>query len=377
METRWFTRIAWLAVALALIVIVFGAFVRLSHAGLSCPDWPTCYGRATWPVQSHEIDRANQAFPQRAVEVDKAWREQLHRHLAAGLGVLALALALLATRTRGFGWAVVLGASAVVAVSIVLYMGRHYEISAILAGAAEAALMAAAWRWRGSGMAALATVTLAVVVFQAMLGMWTVTWLLKPIVVVGHLLGGMATFALLGWMAWRTTAGALWQRPQAMRLRPLLGAALALLSIQIALGGWTSANYAALACGVDFPTCLGRWWPATDFGEAFVLWRGIGVDYEGGVLDLPSRTAIHLSHRLFAILVLGHLLVVSLRLVHTPGLARWGWALGLLVGAQVALGIGNVVYGLPLWMATAHNAGAALLVFVLVTLLARLRTASL
>jgi cytochrome c oxidase assembly protein subunit 15 len=149
-----------------------------------------------------------------------------------------------------------------------------------------------------------------------------------------------------------------------------------LVAVQIALGGWTSANYAALACGIDYPTCLGQWWPVTDFGEGFVLWRGIGVDYEGGVLDGPARTAIHLAHRWFAVLVFGHVLVLALKLRRSPGLARWGMALALLLGAQVALGISNVVYGLPLWLATAHNAGAALLLLVLVTLLARLQPAT-
>jgi len=194
-------------------------------------------------------------------------------------------------------------------------------------------------------------------------------------VVMAHLLGGLASLTLLGWLAWRTTQGSAIRVPGAggsARLRPLLWVGLALLAVQIALGGWTSANYAALACGTDFPTCLGQWWPPTDFGEGFVLWRGIGVDYEGGVLDGPARTAIHMAHRLFAVLVFGHLLGLALRLRRTAGLGRWGVALGLLLGAQVALGISNVVYGLPLWVATAHNAGAALLLLLLVSLLARL-----
>ena len=146
-----------------------------------------------------------------------------------------------------------------------------------------------------------------------------------------------------------------------------------MVAVQIGLGGWTSSNYAALACGSDFPTCQGQWWPQTDFKEGFVLWRGIGVDYEGGVLDGPARTAIHLTHRLFAFLVFGHLLMLAIRLRRSVGISAWGWGLGLLLGTQMALGIGNVIYGLPLAVATAHLAGAALLLFVLVTLLARLQ----
>jgi cytochrome c oxidase assembly protein subunit 15 len=374
---RHFHRIAWIAVALALVVIVFGAFVRLSNAGLSCPDWPTCYGRAAWPVHEHEIAQANEAFA-RPVESHKTWREQFHRHLAATLGLLVLALAVLAARARHFGLATVLGASALVAVSIGLYVQQQYLPSAVLAGAGEAWLLAAAWRWSNVDFARVATLTLAVIIFQAMLGMWTVTWLLKPVVVMAHLLGGLATFALLAWTACRAAPNAALPVPAASlaRLRPLLLVGLALLALQIALGGWVSANYAALACGTDFPTCLGQWWPATDFREGFVLWRGIGVDYEGGVLDAPARAAIHLAHRLFALLVAGHLLVLGLRLRRSEALRGWGTALIVLLGLQLLLGVNNVVRGLPLLNATLHNAGAVLLLFVLVSLLARLRPAA-
>jgi heme a synthase len=158
------------------------------------------------------------------------------------------------------------------------------------------------------------------------------------------------------------------------RLRPWLWIGLLLLVIQIALGGWTSANYAALACGNDFPTCLGEWWPAHDFKEAAVLWRGVGVDYEGGVLDGPARVAIQLAHRMMAIVLSAYLLLVSLRMLFTIGLRYWGAFLLLALIAQVALGISNVVFNLPLWVATAHNAGAVLLLFVMVSLLARLKT---
>jgi cytochrome c oxidase assembly protein subunit 15 len=370
---RLFHRIAWIAVALALCVIVFGAFVRLSNAGLSCPDWPTCYGRAAWPVHEHEIAHANENFA-RPVETHKAWREQFHRHIAAILGVLVLTLAALAARARRFGLATVFGASAVVAISIPLYMQQHYALSAVLVGAAEALLLAAAWRWSNSDFARIATLTLAVIIFQAMLGMWTVTWLLKPVVVMAHLVGGLTTFSLLVWMACRASPNAAIALPggQGRGLRPMLIVAIVLVAIQIALGGWVSANYAALACGTDFPTCLGRWWPETDFGEAFVLWRGIGVDYEGGVLDGPARAAIHLTHRLFALVVAGHVIAFALRLRRSPRLAGTGMVLFVLLGAQVLLGITNIVSGLPLAVATAHNAGAALLLFVLVSLLARL-----
>src|SRR4249919_2290293 len=369
---RHFHRLAWIAVLLAFGIVVFGAFVRLSNAGLSCPDWPTCYGRATWPVHAQEIATANASF-ERAFETHKAWREQVHRMLAGSLGVLNLILALVAARKRKHGLASIAVGAALVAASIPLYIGQHYIASASLVAAGQLVLLVSALRWNNNDGARLSTVVLMVVVLQAMLGMWTVTWLLKPIVVTAHLLGGLTTFALLTWLAYASTPNRMLVQAVAPKLRRLLWIGLALLALQIFLGGWTSSNYAALACGADFPTCLGSWWPAHDFREAFVLWRGIGVDYEGGVLDGPARVAIQLAHRGVAVLVFGHLLMVALRMFRTPGLKFWGVTLGLLVCAQVALGVANVRLGLPLWTAVSHTAGAALLLFVIVALLARLR----
>lgn len=379
---RTFRRIAWFAVALALVVILFGAFVRLSNAGLSCPDWPTCYGRATWPTHAGaQADDALTAI--RAIEPAKAWREQFHRMIAGGLGVLVLALALMAARRRPHGIAQVLAASALVAVSIPLYMQAQYVLASVLAGAGEAILLFAALRWNNVGLSRVSALTLAVIIFQALLGMWTVTWLLKPIVVMAHLLGGLTTFALLVWIAWRAT-----DRPirlaDAKRLQWLLGGTVAVLVVQIALGGWTSANYAALSCGAggwltadmhsfDFPRCVGQWWPPADFREGFVLWRGIGVDYEGGVLDGEARIAIQMAHRLWAIAAVAALLALAWRLVRTPGMRGWATLLALLTFAQVTLGIANVKLSLPLSVAVMHTAGAVLLLFVLVTLIARVR----
>ena len=368
---RHFHRIAWLAVALATCVIVFGAFVRLSNAGLSCPDWPTCYGKAAWPTHADQIvDHAATAI--RPVDPSKAWREQFHRMIAGSLGVLVLALALLATRKRPQGWLHVIGAAVAVAIAIPLYMrGMHVAASA-LAIVGEGLLLFGALRWSNVDLARTSTLTLAVIIFQALLGMWTVTWLLKPVVVMGHLLGGLLTFSLLTWMAWRATDIPI-RIANAAKLRRLLIIGLVLLGVQIALGGWTSANYAALACGTDFPKCAGQWWPPHDFGEGFVLWRGIGVDYEGGILDNQARIAIQLAHRLMAVLVFGHVLALAIRLLRSPGLRGWGSLLGLLLCAQVGLGIANVVLSLPLRIAVLHNAGATALLFVLVSLLARVR----
>ena len=369
---RHFHRIAWLAVALALGVIVFGAFVRLSNAGLSCPDWPTCYGRASWPTAVSQGVADHAATAIRPVEIHKAWREQLHRMIAGALGVLVLVLALLAARRRPHGVLQVAAAAVLVALAIPLYMrGMHVAASA-LAVAGEAILLVAALRWSNIDLARTAVLTLAVIIFQALLGMWTVTWLLKPIVVMGHLLGGLTTFALLAWMAWRATHSPI-RLADALLLRRWVVVVLVLLAAQIALGGWTSANYAALACANDFPKCVGQWWPPHDFREGFVLWRGIGVDYEGGVLDGASRIAIQMAHRMMAVVAFTALVALALRLLRTPGLRGWAVLLALLACTQVALGIANVKLSLPLDVAVAHNAGAVLLLFVLVSLLARLR----
>lgn len=379
---KHFHRIAWLAAALTLCVIVFGAFVRLSDAGLSCPDWPTCYGRAAWPQAAAEVvDHAATAI--REFESDKAWREQVHRHLAATLGVLVLGLALLAARRRRYGMLQVLGASLLVALAIPLYMQGHVMAALGIAALGEAMLLIAALRWSNIDLARAAALTLAVVIFQALLGKWTVTMLLKPVIVMGHLLGGMLTFSLLVWMAWRATVQPI-VLVDAPALRRWTFAAIGLLAVQIALGGWVSANYAALACGaggwvtdthhyVDFPRCVGEWWPQADFREGFVLWRGVGVDYEGGVLDGAARIAIQLAHRVMAIAVFAYLIAFAVRLLRTPGLRGWAVALIVLTCAQVALGILNVKLALPLTVAVMHNGGAALLLFVLVSLLARLK----
>lgn len=360
------------AAAFALGLVMFGAFVRLSDAGLSCPDWPTCYGQATWPTQSHEVAHADLAFPQRPVESYKAWREQVHRMLAGTLGVLVLAFALgAAWRQRGARFALI--ASAVFAAAgVVLYMRGEHVVSSALGALAIALPVFAAWTLRRSGAWRIGVLALGVIVFQAMLGMWTVTWLLKPLVVMAHLLGGVATFGLLAWIALRLCGIGSDDDHHATFRRALI-VGIVLLIAQIALGGWTSSNYAALACGygnVAFPQCLGQWWPPHDFSEAFVLWRGIGVDYEGGVLDLPARTAIQMTHRLGAVVVFVYLLVLAWR-SRRQGLGRYGAAIATVLLAQVGLGIANVHFGLPLPVATLHNGVAALLLFTLLATLAR------
>ena len=319
-------RLAWIAAAFALLVIVFGAFVRLSNAGLSCPDWPTCYGKLTWPTQSHDVASANEAFPDRPVETDKAWREQVHRML---VGVLSLL-------TFGLGvWAFV----------------RRRDLVRL---------------------AAIPWLACIVIVFQALLGMWTVTLKLLPLVVTAHLIGGLTLFALLAYTALRLTVRPIGDRSTAT-LKRMAVFGIVLLAAQIFLGGWTSANYAALACGLDFPTCLGQWHPPTDFESAFVLWRGVGVDYEGGVLDASARTAIQLAHRAGAVIVFVYGLTLAIVAVRRRETRTFGAAIAIALMLQVALGISNVKFGLPLPVATAHNGVAAILLALLLALVVRLR----
>jgi cytochrome c oxidase assembly protein subunit 15 len=282
----------------------------------------------SWPTQVHEIAHADAAFPQRPFEADKAWREQVHRMLVGVLSLLTFALA-------GWAW----------------------------------------WRRRELGRLVLVPCTAAgFIFFQAALGMWTVTWKLLPLVVTAHLVGGMAMFALLAYTALRLTL----HEPapaDSAKLRRMAIVGIVLVAIQIALGGWTSSNYAALACGTDFPTCLGQWWPAMDFHQAFIVLRHIGVDYEGGILDGPARTAIQLVHRIGALVVFAHVLPLAIRAMRSRVLRNYGFAIGGFLIAQVCLGISNVVFGLPLAVAAAHNACAALLLLSLLSLAVRLRPA--
>jgi cytochrome c oxidase assembly protein subunit 15 len=365
---KFLRTLALLAALFAFCVVMFGAFVRLSNAGLSCPDWPTCYGKATWPGHAQDIARANEAFPDRPYETHKAWREQVHRFLAGSLGVMVLGIAVVAAWRRRFAVAAVLLAAVFAAVGVVMYMRGEHVVSSCLSALAIALPLLAAAKLDRPGAWKVGVAVLAVIIFQAMLGMWTVTLLLKPIVVMGHLLGGLATFALLAWAALR------WWRvgtpdDRFAHLRGPVAIGIAVLVCQIALGGWTSSNYAALACGTDFPKCLGQWWPQTDFGQAFVLWRGVGVNYEGGVLDMAARSAIQIAHRIGALVTFCYLAWLAHRLARA-GLRKVGIAVAVVLVAQVLLGIGNVHLGLPLPVATAHNGVAALLLFTLLAALA-------
>jgi heme a synthase len=312
----WFRRLARAGALLAAGVVVLGAWVRLTNAGLGCPDWPGCYGHL---------------FPQNAHHFAEAVHEMVHRYFASTLGAIIVALLVFAWLNR---------------------------------------------KGKGQPLVAVALLFL-LVCLQGTLGMKTVTLLLQPLIVTAHLLGGLSTLGLLWWLSIEPRRGP--PTPRELSLRKFALVAICALALQIALGGWTSSNYAAIACP-DLPTCQRSWWPDMDFQNAFVLWRGLGVDYEGGVLASPARVAIHFTHRLGAV-VAGSFLIATGLLV----IARAAWPLLRLLGAllvfavllQIIIGVTMVYFHLPLALATLHNGGAAFLVIVMVTLLRALWPGSL
>ncbi|MGC9491492.1 COX15/CtaA family protein [Vibrio genomosp. F10] len=303
------------AIVLSIFVIGMGAYTRLADAGLGCPDWPGCYGQILVP-SGQEISEANSAFPERAVEPQKAWLEMIHRYLAGTLGLIIFAITALCIRQKS--------------------MTPTLPI-------------------------ALSVVT----IFQALLGMWTVTLKLLPIVVMAHLIGGFSVLALLSMIAWRLNR----QRepinqtlvPPSLRAAALF--AFIVVVLQVMLGGWTSSNYAALMCS-SLPICEGNWIEQLNFYSAFDFFQAGHSNYEFGVLDYSARMTIHVSHRIGAIITALVVIYLAARCIASaePQLSGVGWRLLLVLMLQVALGVSNVLLYLPLGIAVAHNLGAALLV---------------
>jgi cytochrome c oxidase assembly protein subunit 15 len=313
---------------LAVVVIMLGAWTRLVDAGLGCPDWPGCYGFLSVPQSEQHIAIANARFPETPVDVAKGWPEMIHRYAAGTLGLLVFGLAGLAVRHRR--------------------KDIPLKLPLFIAG---------------------------FVVLQAAFGMWTVTLKLWPQVVALHLLGGFTTLSLLVLLTLRLrrsgaaiAAGPV--SPEATGpLRRWVYGGLVLVILQIALGAWTAANYAAVACP-DLPTCQGEWWPSDmDFLHGFDVLQHVGPNYLGGQLTADGRVAIHMTHRVGALLVAGYfvfLLYLLWRNLGRSGQARPVLLLGGVLAAQLALGLANVYWQFPLAVAVAHNAmGAALLLAVI------------
>lgn len=309
-----------------LVLVMLGAYVRLTDAGLGCPDWPGCYGQLSPRHAVAEIQAAETAAPAGPVSLPKAWNEMLHRYLASLVGVMILAIAFRTLRNR-----------------------RHGD------------------RDDPAMQVGLPLVLVGLVILQGLFGKWTVTLLLKPVIVSLHLLGGMLLVAMLTWLTSRHL-GFSGGSPSTLRvIRPWAMLGLLVLGCQIALGGWVSTNYAALAC-VDFPTCHGRWVPDMDFEHGFHFVRELGMTAQGDPLSNDALNAIHWAHRLGALVTVLYLGFIGLWALRLRGLRNHAIAVLILLGAQAALGIANVLASLPLPVAVAHNGGAALLLAALVML---------
>ena len=324
--------LALIATLLASIVVGLGAYTRLVHAGLGCPDWPGCYGFLTVPDTHQEIAEAESLFPESPVEVDKGWAEMIHRYVAGSLMLLVLA--------------------------IVVQAIKH--------------------RREPDQPVKLPIFILLLITLQAAFGMWTVTLKLWPQVVTAHLLGGFATFSLLFLLTLRSSGKLSGNVVRSSGLLKTLGIASLLVVIaQISLGGWVSSNYAALACP-DLPTCQGKWLPPMNFSEGFDIGQDIGPNYLGGQLHAEARTAIHFSHRIGALLttlLVLYLVLISfkkaatLRAESNPSvktLRRLSLIVLAVLIVQVGLGLSNIFWSLPLNVAVAHNLGGALLLLSLV-----------
>ncbi len=318
---RTFRQLTLIATLLAICVVVLGAYVRLSDAGLGCPDWPGCYGTLTVPQSESAIAQAQVAYPDSPVENGKAWKEMIHRYIAGILGLLVLGIFIFGWRAR-----------------------NEIKVS----------------KW-------VPTFLLALITFQAALGMWTVTLLLKPAVVSAHLMGGMSTLGILAWISHRHWGMIPSYLALSQNTRYLVRGALVVLFMQIFLGGWTSTNYAALAC-TDFPTCHGMWVPQMDFSNAFDWFRELGVDKNNQPLPLAAYTAIQWTHRIGALITFVYIGGLGLSLLKHAQLKKVALImLGLLI-VQIALGAANLVLHLPLALAVGHNMGAALLLVTAVVL---------
>lgn len=320
-----YKRLTLFATLLALIVVSFGAYTRLTDSGLGCPDWPGCYGTLTVPESIDAIERAQAVYPDSVVEVEKAWIEMIHRYIAGILGVMILVIAIMSIRLKE---------------------QINYSI-----------------KWP--------LFLLGLVIFQAALGMWTVTLLLNPAVVSSHLLGGMTVLGILTFLMHRNYGTHRENFISNSYERKLIRFSLVLLFIQIALGGWTSTNYAALAC-TDYPTCHGSLIPEMDFSNAFTIFRELGVTSLGEPLSLEALHAIQWVHRIGAIVLLIYLLFVAYVLKVNQGFNMWSNVLILVISLQFIVGIANLLLHLPIVLATLHNLGAALLVVILVGINSRI-----
>jgi cytochrome c oxidase assembly protein subunit 15 len=325
MNQQFVKKLAIAATAFALVVVLLGAFTRLSHAGLGCPDWPGCYGFSHIPTEQKDISAANEAFPERPYEFAKAWPEMVHRYFAGTLGLLVLGLAVLSFKRENSP-------------------AKKHSIALLI-----------------------------LIIFQAALGMWTVTMKLHPGIVMTHLMGGLTTFMLLGSLSLRYIYQFENRQPIAERyqFKMLSMIVFVVLILQVALGGWTSANYAATIC-YELPICQGEWWQQSDFMMGFTIWGHGAEDYEFGILDSGARIAIHSAHRIGAIVTSIVMALLCFKLIQqslSSTLKKFGLVLSTLLIIQVTLGVFNIIFDLPLYNAVAHNGVGAILLLTMAILM--------
>ncbi|MDF3030354.1 MAG: hypothetical protein K0R03_912 [Moraxellaceae bacterium] len=323
----WLTRLAVISVLVTATVVTLGAWTRLKDAGLGCPDWPTCYGSITVPLSDEAIARAQELYPDQPLVAEKAWPEMIHRHFAKGIGLLCIFMA-------------------------------GFALLAVRRGEKDIPVKHAVF-------------LLALVCLQGAFGAWTVTMKLFPPVVTGHLLFGFATFTTIFLLVIRLSPFLRASGAAVKGLLPLTVLATIVLVLQIALGGWTASNYAATQC-TALPVCQEGWLQHLDFVNAFAFHPYTGQSFEFAPhLEWPARMTIHVSHRIGAWIttaVIGLLIVLLMMRGKTLRYRRFAGALALVLLVQVALGVSNVVFYLPLAVAVAHNFVALVLLQVLVAL---------
>ena len=399
MKTHRLTyQLTLLAFFIALIVIAMGAFTRLSHAGLGCPDWPTCYGHILWPDAEHEIYIANQRFDETPVDTNKTWPEQVHRLLASSLGLFSLLIffsALRRSKDKALKTKVIFFLSVfLLALVSRIFLAAQWKITAavmydffdisiaIISVTILVALMMLGIKkshYDVKTMLVLPALIVAFVILQGLFGMWTVTLKVWPQVVTIHLLGGFTVLSLL-WLAVLRLRQNMWQIPyryasKIPSLKTYAAVVLLIVVTQIALGGWTTSNYAAVACP-ELPTCQNQWWPQMDFKKAFDIGQAIGPNYLGGQMDNSARMAIHMSHRIGAVITTLAVIFLALLLLQLrqKAVTRMAYvALGILA-LQIALGLSNILFHFPISIAVLHNAVGALLLLSMVTVNYQIRT---
>lgn len=307
-------------ILLTLTVIVLGAYTRLSDAGLGCPDWPGCYGKITVPSNALAVNEANIQFPERALEAEKAWIEMIHRYFAGSLGLLIFVVV---------AWCIKKNITSV-------------ELPLLIS---------------------------ATVIFQALLGMWTVTLKLMPVVVMAHLMGGFTLLSLLCLLYCRLSQfqSRFGDATYTSSLKAWALCGLLIVVGQILLGGWTSSNYAALVC-TQLPICEGNWVSYLDFKNAFDFAQHGHDNYEFGVLDYPARLTIHVMHRIGAIVATLTVLTVAYQLWRFGKVPQQKLSVVVVIVlfTQITLGISNVWFHLPIFVAVLHNLVAAMLLISMV-----------